>query len=304
VLHLLNGDATAAVFPDALPGERAVWRDILMEGPADADPETRAAWLAPRLDVTPEAYVRGWREGQATLARAKEHDEVVLWFERDLFCAINVWFVLSRLDAARVSLVFPEVTADVKGLGALESARFTALFEQRRLLSADEIADARALWRAYAAPDPTSLTRLGPIFPFARAAIRLHCGRFPSVANGLDETEHAILATLGQETTFVALFLAVTTTPAGNELGMGDVQFAAIVRDLAAGPTPLVTIEQRDEQFGRWRISGTPAAADVLAGRVDRLAVLPLDRWLGGVHLRPGTPAWRWDGERLTRVDA
>ena len=27
MLHLLNGDATAAVFPDSLPGKRAVWRE-------------------------------------------------------------------------------------------------------------------------------------------------------------------------------------------------------------------------------------------------------------------------------------
>ena len=304
MLHLLNGDATAAVFPDALPGARAVWRDILMEGPADADADTRATWLAPRLGVTAEAYVRGWREGQATLARAKEHDEVVLWFERDLFCAINLWFILSRLDAVRVSLVFPEITADLRGLGALESERFVPLFEQRRQLSAEEIADARALWRAYAAPDPTRLVRLESRFPFARAAIRLHCGRFPSVGNGLDAVEHETLATLGQETTFAALFRAVTTVPAGSQRGMGDVQLAAILRDLAAGQTPLVTMEQRDQPFGHWRISRTSAAEDVLARRVDRLALSPLDRWLGGVHLWPGAPVWRWDGERLTQAGA
>jgi len=69
----------------------------------------RAAGLAPRLGVTAEAYARGWREGETTLARAKEHDEIVLWFERDLFCATNLRFVLDRLDAARVSLVFPAI---------------------------------------------------------------------------------------------------------------------------------------------------------------------------------------------------
>jgi hypothetical protein len=190
VLHLLNGDATAAVFPDSLPGERAVWRDILMEGPAGADAETRAVWLAPRLGVTADAYARGWRDGQAMLAHAKDHDEVVLWFERDLFCATNLWFVLDRLDAARVSLVFPEVDDDIRGLGALDSRRLAALFERRRPLGPADIADARALWRAYAAPEPTALTRLEPALPFAKAAIRLHCGRFPSVAHGVNEVEH------------------------------------------------------------------------------------------------------------------
>src|SRR5262245_23943390 len=114
-----------------------------MEGPADADADTRAAWLAPRLDVSPDAYAQGWREGAAVLARAKEHDEVVLWFERDLFCAINLWFVLARLDVSRVSLVFPAVDANFRGLGTLDSDHFPALFERRERLGLDEIADAR-----------------------------------------------------------------------------------------------------------------------------------------------------------------
>jgi len=302
VLHLLNGDATAAVFPDALPGDRAVWRDILMEGPADADGDTRAAWLAPRLGVTPETYARGWREGQATLAEAKAHDEVVLWFERDLFCTINLWFVLARLAVVRVSLVFPAVDAEHRGLGVLEAARFPALFERRQRLSADEIADARALWRAYAAPEPTALAGSEPILPFAREAIRRHCARFPSRANGLDEVEQAALIALARPLDFPALFHAATTPPATSHLGLGDVQFAAMLRDLAAGPAPLVEIADREQPFARWRISRTTAAVDVLEGRVDRLTLGPLDRWLGGVHLRPGGRLWRWDAGRQILV--
>jgi hypothetical protein len=35
---------------------------------------------------------------------------------------------------------------------------------------------------------------------------------------------------------------------------------------------------------------------DVLARRSDRLEVAPVERWLGGTHLRPGH-AWRWEPE-------
>ena len=176
------------------------------------------------------------------------------------------------------------------------------LFERRHRLTEDEIADARGLWRAYAAPEPTALTRLVPALPFARRAIRLHCGRFPSLTHGLDEVEHATLAALDDVLGFAALFRAVTEAPTLRELGMGDVQLAATLGDLAAGDTPLVSIHAREHAFGQWRISRTPAGADVLAGRADRLALSPLDRWLGGVHLRPDAPLWRWDGDRLVAV--
>ena len=300
MLHLLNGDATAAVFPQALPGERAVWRDILMEGPAVADAATRAAWLSARLGVSIDTYLRGWREGEAVLARAREHDEVVLWFERDLFCTINLWFVLGQLDAPRASLIYPEVDDDIPGLGHLAAAQLEMLFELRSPVSTNDVADARRLWRAYAGSDPSGFSRLTPTLSYARAAIRMHCVRFPSVANGLDEIEERTLAGLHDALNFDALFRVVTAEC--REFGMGDVQFAAILRDLAHGTTPLITIEQLERPFRQWRISRTSRSADVLAGRADRLALVPLDRWLGGVHLRPGAPLWRWDAERLTLV--
>jgi len=32
----------------------------------------------------------------------------------------------------------------------------------------------------------------------------------------------------------------------------------------------------------------------VLAGQADRVALLGIDRWLGGTHLTPAA-TWRWD---------
>ncbi len=97
MLHVLNGDATATVFAAAgLPGDVLVWRDILVEGPLTADwtsPDAlsaRTAFLAERLAIDPERYRSGVREQEAGLASALGHDEVVLWFEQDLFCAVNL----------------------------------------------------------------------------------------------------------------------------------------------------------------------------------------------------------------------
>jgi hypothetical protein len=300
MLHLLNGDATAAVFPAALPGERAVWRDILMEGPAGADAMTRAAWLAPRLGVTADDYARGWREGEATLARALEHDEIVLWFEQDLFCATNLWFVIDRLAGGHVSLVFPGLDEDFAGLGTLGPEAFAPLLERRERLSAAAVGEARDLWRAYAAAEPVALAALVPTLPFAARAIRLHCGRFPSAARGVDEVEHAVLAALERPLRVDTLFRAVLGEPPLRELGMGDTQLAALLRDLASGPAPLVSLAEADgDDITRWDVTRTDAGADVLAGRADRLSLSPLDRWLGGVHLRPGAHVWRWNGRAL-----
>jgi len=299
VLHLLNGDATLAVFPPALPGDRGVWRDIMVEGPAVRDGAARAAWLAPRLAVTRDHYERGWHDGQALLARAALDDEVILWFEQDLFCAINLWFVVSALPATTpVWLIFPTLTDSFGGLGTLTPLQLEDLFDHRRPLDADARAEAGALWRAYAGSDPTALASLVPTLDFAREAVRLHLGRFPSTTRGIDEIETTTLATLADGSrAFAELFRAVTHAPAHRRHGMGDVQYAAVLRDL----TPLITIERAEAPFADWWVALSAAGAAVLDGRLDGLVTRTLDRWLGGVHLGAGAPGWRWDGARVVR---
>lgn len=299
MLHLLNGDATASVFPATLPGDRAVWRDIMVEGPAIDDGAARAAWLAPRLGVTREDYERGWREGRATLERAAAQGDVVLWFEQDLFCAVNLWFVLDRLPATTaVSLVFPPLSDVFGGLGTLAPDDFVALFERRTRLDDRTRAEARALWRAYAAPVPTTLARAAGAMPFARQATLLHLGRFPSTTHGLDEIEMATLQELQPgPRDFSSLFRAVTRTLPLRLHGMGDVQYAAALRDLQ----PLVALEAGTGALAEWRLSLTVTGTEVLEGRLDGLATRPLERWLGGVHLHPGARLWRWNGSRILR---
>jgi hypothetical protein len=128
--------------------------------------------------------------------------------------------------------------------------------------------------------------------------VRLHLGRFPSASRGLDEVEAATLQELATGPRgFSELFHAVTQAPPLRRHGMGDVQYAAALRELQ----PLVAIDDESAPLAEWRVSATAAGADVLAGRLDGLARRTLDRWLGGVHLHPGAPDWRRDGARLLR---
>jgi hypothetical protein len=308
VLHVLNGDATATVLGEAgIPGDRLVWRDIRVEGPVtrgDDTPQslaTRAAWLESRLGIDPTAYMRTVHEQAEGLATARAHDEIVLWFEQDLFCAVNLWSILDwfvrHAPAARLTLVYPD-TDEIKGLGATTAARLGALFSARRPVT-DEMRElGRQAWAAYASADPREAVALAEgatdRLPFVREAFRCHLGRFPSVTGGLNEVETAALAGLhGGPRRFGELFREVTAHPRVRRHGMGDVQFAAGLRGLA----PLVTDTGGEVTTAEFEI--TPRGRDVAAGRLDWLSVIALDTWIGGVHLHPGAPRWRWDGARL-----
>jgi hypothetical protein len=307
MLHVLNGDATQAVFSRAgLPGAHMVWRDILVEGPVvasdDAVPalDARLTFLAERLGIDREAYARGAQERARVLDAARAHDEVVLWFEQDLFCAVNLWRLLDwfagHAPPPRLSLVYPS-TEDLQGLGSAEPERLAALFAGRTPVSDAALARGRRIWAAYAGADPLEMIPLlngdDTALPFVRGAFRCHLGRFPSVANGLNEVETATLAVLRRGSQdFRALFREVSAHPRVRRHGIGDVQLAAAARGL----DPLLRVSGGDVMQAEFEI--TELGREVVAGGTDWLGVRPIDTWLGGVHLAPGRPLWRWDGAR------
>jgi hypothetical protein len=302
VLHVLNGDATATVFADTgLPGERLVWRDIVVEGPVPAAAHTRlparTSYLAERLGIDPAEYTRATEEQTARLASNPSHDEVVLWFEQDLFCAVTLWSLLDWLarhaPATRLSLVYPPVDGDMRGLGAMTASQLTALFDTRAVVTDETRALGASAWAAYASPEPLASPSLRDTaaLPFVAGAFRCHLGRFPSVANGLNEVETVTLETLrAGRRPFGELFREVSAHPHVRSHGMGDAQFAATLRGL----TPLLDVAGDDVMQASFDL--TPRGAAVLAGQEDWLRIHAIDTWLGGVRLSRGRPLWRWDG--------
>jgi hypothetical protein len=310
VLHVLNGDATAsALAVTDIPGERLIWRDIAVEGPATAvgrPPSAgRAAYLAANFGIDAEDYGRVVDDQTTRLAAALRHDEIVLWFEQDLFCAVTLWSLLDWLGrgatTTTLSLVYPALDDEPRGLGALTADRLTALFASRLPVSEEGCTLGARAWAAYASRDPLACARLpareSPALPFVSAAFRCHLGRFPSVFNGLNEIERAALSVLREgPLRFGDLFRKVIAQPHLRRHGMADRQFAACLRRLA----PLVRITGATVTSAE--IDLTPQGFGVDAGEVDWLSVTVLDTWLGGVHLSHDGPVWRWDDARCRLV--
>jgi hypothetical protein len=102
----------------------------------------------------------------------------------------------------------------------------------------------------------------------------------PDSRTGLTPLERQVLEALADGArTPAELFTASVASE--DPPWVGDATVFALAHDLA----PLVSF--RD---GRYEL--TPDGAAVLAGTTTRP---PINRWLGGVHLGPGRPDWRWD---------
>src|SRR5512134_2295961 len=109
MLHVTNGDAAAeAIRSIGVGGDVLVWRDVLHEGPVPAAAsdvelrEIRATFIA-RSGWGELAEVRAdFARRDARLAAALDSgEEVVLWFEGDLFDQLQLLQTLDRIAAAR-----------------------------------------------------------------------------------------------------------------------------------------------------------------------------------------------------------
>jgi hypothetical protein len=131
--------------------------------------------------------------------------------------------------------------------------------------------------------------------------VTAHMERFPDAASGLGCLEAAILEAL-QEAPLdgAALFQAAGRGPVGRRLGLGDLQFFAMVQDLQAAQalklTPATGLPRHGQDArdaGCIQTAITPRGLDLLAGRGDRFAAGAPEIWLGGYRLPADGGRWR-----------
>ena len=271
MLHAVPGDALAAEITPAvgLPVEELLpWRDVLHDGPVPARPEAcrarrgpRCASVRPRLGsgVQP-AHVHG-RTGSATRHCLRRSTSILLWFEPDLVCALALAQVADRLASHPAPVWLVSVPHRVGR--NLQAAR-------RRRDRFDPRPDAFAALRS---PDPRAWAGV-PAFTRLLAEL-------PDVRTGLSRLEREILAALRSGPLSAGeLFAAISARE--RPPWIADHPLFAVADDLDPLASRLAD--------GKYAI--TADGVDVLAGRSIRPTT---DRWLGGVHLGPGCPDWRWD---------
>jgi hypothetical protein len=312
LLHVLNGDAAADRLRAAgIQGQITLSADLLYEGPVTptSSPERRRRERARFLAESGYddydrclATLAGWDHA---LEGFRAHDEVVLWFEHDLFDQLHLCRLLSWFGGRDSGLTGLSLVLASDYLGRMPPHRMTSLLDAREPATAAQKRLARTAWEAFCAPSPLALAALPhadtSALPHLAAALRRHLEEFPATGDGLARTERQALAAVAAgPLPFAALFGAVQAME--ESIFMTDLSLLRRLRDLAAGPRPLLRSDAHPEGTPRLPGSGaiaiTAAGRAVLAGRADWIEIRGgIDRWLGGVHLLGPDAAWRWDPE-------
>jgi hypothetical protein len=289
MLHVTNG-TSVSLSSTGLGGEVLAWVDVLHEGPVPAgitDDELRRV-RAMFLD----SEWPGARTAANDLARRDQalaaHDEVVLWFEHDLYDQLQLIQILDRLrnSHARLSLICTD-----RYLGPMTADELAELWPSRHRVTDVELRLAQEAWRAFRSPDPMDVQALlgrdTSALPFLAGALRRLLHQFPAVENGQARTERQILEVLAERPHgFPTLFQAEQARE--DRIFMGDLSLKRYLNAMAGCRYPLIRVE--DGVY-----LPTETGGEVLAGRADHVRLNGINRWLGGVHLLGNEALWRWD---------
>ena len=303
-LHITNGDAVQ-LRETGLTGKVLTWRDVLHEGPVPAGKTLdemrpiRARFLAGASRQREHEILGHLEERDQTLARFAEFDEVVLWFEHDLYDQLQLiqildWFSSQDPGATTLSLICTD-----RYLGLLTPDDLLLLYPKRRPIFPAQLKLAARAWAAFTATDPNSIVRLfnedTSALPYLQGALQRHLEQFPSTRDGTARTERQILEIVEAGGLRVeAIFRADQDRE--ERIFMGDSVFNAYIRGLASVRVPLVRIVQEEKPFWKTEVVITPEGEAVLQGEADHVHLNGIDRWLGGVHLH-GEHVWRWDSD-------
>jgi hypothetical protein len=327
-LHVTNGESAANTLRrTALGGAVLPWQDTLHEGPVPAVPR-------PELRRVRAAFLSecGWGSRPAILASLERRDgqlvealregtPVVAWFEHDLYDQLQLLDVLALAHdvGASPELIvagsFPGRPA-FSGLGELTADELETLWPARRAATAETLAAAAQAWDAFRAPDPAELARLAsdelPGLPFLAPALRRLLEELPAPVDGLSGTERrALQAIASGARTPAAAFVA--TQRAESAPFLGDTWFQRALAGLGRGRARLVETDSREalpappplgdgHVFARLPLRLTGEGERVLRGEADRVELLGIDRWIGGVHLTEHGVR-RWDAARRVLVN-
>jgi len=303
MIHLHNGDSVAITARRTLiPGRHVVFHESLISGPVrfglkqNEWVEERARFGAPYFGEHLLRLRNDLLEQEQLLDAIRDDEEIVLWFEHDLFCLTNFLYLLVRLSKARrLSTVWCP-----RALGTMNEEELVTTYMSRAAVPPLMLRIAAEAWKDYTAPDPTALNRFvqqdWPDFPFLRDGMTLHAMRFPSTRNGLGEVEQRAMTGIDAGATdFGSLFARFDANP--PRYGLGDGEFVRHLRRLASCAVPMITINESGDPMPLKALFGlTPAGRKVLAGEADFIELNNADLWLGGAHLT-NQALWRWDPE-------
>ncbi len=279
-------------------GTHVAWRDALNDGPVpgglslEETSALRARYQAERGYGNPIKLIHEFERRDEQIRHAAEFDEIVMWFEHDLYDQLQVLQTLTALEELDLEPGRVSVVQSDHYLSGMTVDEIVPLFAKRRTATPAIFKSARRSWVRFTSSSPSDLfaaageDAIG--LPYLRAALQRLCEEYPWKRDGLSRSQRQALYAVAQGPGRAEELFA-RTQAREEAYFLSERVFEKMLEDLATGDSALI-----EEEEGI--LVPTVLGRRVLAGDGDWLDRRSIDRWIGGVRLLPENLT-RWDDD-------
>ena len=246
-LHITNGSVLTNYLVELeFPGEILTWEELLCEGPtiehinSEEFLDIRQKFLREFYQI--EVDLNKVEQDINVLNNTEDFSEIILWFEYDLFCHINLIGVINLIIQKKINLPLYLVCSgrihgvnELKGLAELSASQLKAHYKARVRLTADDKDLARTIWQLYNGKDHNLIKPYivkHSSFEYLSNCLKAHLQRFPNTENGLSELELNILRIINCRDIHSKNHLLGYALNFQGFYGYGDMQFERIIERL------------------------------------------------------------------------
>lgn len=247
-LHITNGDVlTKTLLELGFSSDIISWQEILCEGPTTYDVgsdeylKTRTEFLRAYYNL--EFNTKEFIEELDKLNHVEGYTEIVLWFEYDLFCHINLLGVINLIQQKKIKLPIYHVCSgriqgqkNLKGLSELSSEQLMNHYKNKTLLTEEDLQMCATLWQTYCGKDHNLLKPFivkKSSFKYLSNCLKAHLERFPDSKTGLNALETNILEIINQQSVKSRHHLLGYALNFQGYYGFGDLQFNRMIDKLS-----------------------------------------------------------------------
>lgn len=211
IIHVLNGDSTAKIFGKVkLTGKVIVFNEMLCEGllkedvGSDSFFKSRYEFFEKEFQIDKLTYFDKSIKPLVQLEDGSSYNEVVLWFEYDLFCQINMLAVCTYLlkNYRKDNRYYLVCVGNKKGeknlqtLSEYSPEEFLELYANKVKLTRNDLVFANECWKVFVRNNKEEIAKFNfnksSKFSYLQNAIKQHLERFPK-NNGLNQIENKII---------------------------------------------------------------------------------------------------------------
>ncbi|WP_299110666.1 DUF1835 domain-containing protein [uncultured Winogradskyella sp.] len=246
-LHITNGSVLTDYLRELdFTEDILTWQEMLCEGPTipkiDSEEffKLRADFLNTTYDIDVD-HIELQKE-LSILDKTDDYTEINLWFEYDLFCHINLLGVINLLHQKEIDKPLYLICSgrikgekNLKALGELSPEQIKSHYNNKILLTKEDIDLAIALWRTYCGKDHNIFKPYivkNSSFKYLSSCLKAHLKRFPHHLSGLGTLEAHILNLIKQNDVKSENHLLGYCLNYQGYYGYGDMQLKRKIKEL------------------------------------------------------------------------